>query len=128
MDLEGKHVVIIGGSSGWGWPPRPGRRRRERGHDRVERPGRLDAALAALPGGCSGVVVDVRSEASVAGALAGIGELDHLVYTAGDSVVPRPLAQVPPEEARRLLDVRFWGAVAAVRHAAPGSGRAARSC
>ena len=51
---------------------------------------RLDAALAALPGGCDGVVADARSEASVAEALAQIGELDHLVYTAGDSVVPRP--------------------------------------
>jgi NAD(P)-dependent dehydrogenase (short-subunit alcohol dehydrogenase family) len=55
----------------------------------------------------------------VAEALAGVGELDHLVYTAGDSVAPRPLEQVSMEEARSLFDVRFWGAVAAVKHAAP---------
>jgi NAD(P)-dependent dehydrogenase (short-subunit alcohol dehydrogenase family) len=55
----------------------------------------------------------------VAEALARIGELDHLVYTAGDSVIPRPMAQVPLDEARQLFDVRFWGAVTAVRHAAP---------
>jgi hypothetical protein len=64
----------------------------------------------------------------VAEALARIGELDHPVYTARDSVVPQPLAQVPLDEARRLFDVRFCGVVTAVRHAAPGSGRAARSC
>ena len=120
MDLEGKHVVIIGGSSGMGLATAAGAAAAG-AKVTIASSGqsRLDAALAALPGGCSGVVVDARSEASVAEALAQIGQLDHLVYTAGDSVVPRPLAEVPLDEARRLFDVRFWGAVAAVRHAAP---------
>ena len=120
MDLAGKHVVIIGGSSGMGLATAAsaagaGAKVTIASSDQS----RLDAALAALPGGCNGVVVDARSEASVAEALAGIGELDHLVYTAGNSVTPRPLAKVSLDEARRLFDVRFWGAVAAVRHAAP---------
>ena len=120
MDLQGKHVVIIGGSSGMGLATAAGAAAAG-AKVTIASSGqsRLDAALAALPGGCGGVVVDARSEASVAEALTRIGELDHLVYTAGDSVVPRPLAQVPLDEARRLLDVRFWGAVTAVRHAAP---------
>jgi len=119
MDLDGKHVVIIGGSSGMGLATAAGAAAAgAKVTIASSDQSRLDAALAALPGGCDGVVADVRSEASVAEALAGIGELDHLVYTAGDSVVPRPLAQVPLDEARQLFDVRFWGAVAAVRHAA----------
>ena len=32
---------------------------------------------------------------------------------------PRPLADLSLDEARQLFEVRFWGAVAAVRHAAP---------
>jgi NAD(P)-dependent dehydrogenase (short-subunit alcohol dehydrogenase family) len=79
---------------------------------------RLYAALAALPGGCNGVVVDARSESSVTEALAGIGELDHLVYTAGDSLAPRPLGVVSLDEGRRLSGVRFW-AVTAVRPRRP---------
>jgi NAD(P)-dependent dehydrogenase (short-subunit alcohol dehydrogenase family) len=120
MDLAGKHVVIIGGSSGMGLATAAGAAAAG-AKVTIASSGqsRLDAALAALPGGCSGVVIDARSEASVAEALARIGELDHLVYTAGDSVIPRPLAQVPLDEARQLFDVRFWGAVTAVRHAAP---------
>src|SRR5580700_9818351 len=96
MDLEGKHVVIIGGSSGMGLATAAGAAAAG-AKVTIASSGqsRLDAALAALPGGCSGVVVDVRSEASMAEALARIGELDHLVYTAGDSVVPQPLPQVP---------------------------------
>jgi NAD(P)-dependent dehydrogenase (short-subunit alcohol dehydrogenase family) len=120
MDLKGKRVVIIGGSSGMGLATAAaaaaaGAQVTIASSDQS----RLDAALAALPGGCNGVVVDARSEASVAEALASIGELDHLVYTAGDSVVPRPLREVSLEEARRLFDVRFWGAVTAIRRAAP---------
>jgi NAD(P)-dependent dehydrogenase (short-subunit alcohol dehydrogenase family) len=120
MDLEGQHVVIIGGSSGMGLATAAGAAAAG-AKVTIASSGqsRLDAALATLPVGCSGVVVDVRIEASVAEALARIGELDHLVYTAGDSVIPQPLAQVPLDEARRLFDVRFWGAVTAVKHVAP---------
>jgi len=120
MDLEGKHVVIIGGSSGMGLATAAGAAAAgAKVTIASSGQGRLDAALAALPDGCEGVVIDARSEASVAGVLARIGELDHLVYTAGDSVTPRSLDEVPLDDARRLFDVRFWGAVTAVRHAAP---------
>jgi len=120
MDLDGKNIVIIGGSSGMGLATATaaaaaGAAVTIASSDKT----RLDTALAALPAGCAGAVIDTRSEASVAEALSRIGELDHLVYTAGDTVVPRPLAEVTPEEARQLFEVRFWGAVAAVRHAAP---------
>ena len=104
MDLQGKHVVIIGGSSGMGLASAAGAAAAgAKVTIASSDQSRLDAALAALPGGCNGVVVDARSEASVAEALAGIGELDHLVYTAGDSVTPQPLDQVPLDEARRLI-------------------------
>jgi NAD(P)-dependent dehydrogenase (short-subunit alcohol dehydrogenase family) len=82
MDLAGKHVVIIGGSSGMGLATAAaaavaGAKATIASSDQS----RLGAALAALPGGCDGVVADARSEASVAEALAGIGELDHLWCT-----------------------------------------------
>ncbi|HEY1702339.1 MAG TPA: SDR family oxidoreductase [Trebonia sp.] len=120
MGLDGKNIVIIGGSSGMGLATAvaaaaAGAAVTIASSDKS----RLDTALAALPADCTGAVIDTRSEASVAEALARIGELDHLVYTAGDTVTPRPLTEVTLEEARRLLDVRFWGAVAAVKHAAP---------
>jgi NAD(P)-dependent dehydrogenase (short-subunit alcohol dehydrogenase family) len=119
LDLDGKNIVIIGGSSGMGLATAAaaataGAAVTIASSDKS----RLDTALAALPAGCAGAVIDTRSEASVAAAFDRIGELDHLVYTAGDRVTPRPLTEVTPEEARQLFEVRFWGAVAAVRHAA----------
>jgi NAD(P)-dependent dehydrogenase (short-subunit alcohol dehydrogenase family) len=120
MDLDGKKIVIIGGSSGMGLATAAAAAAAGAAVTIASsNKSRLDAALAALPAGCAGTVIDTRSEASVAEALSRIGELDHLVYTAGDSVTPRPLTQVTMEEARQLLEVRFWGTVAAVKHAAP---------
>jgi NAD(P)-dependent dehydrogenase (short-subunit alcohol dehydrogenase family) len=80
---------------------------------------RLDAALGKLPDGCAGLVVDVRDESQVAAALDEIGELDHVVITAGDSFARRRLTEMGPGEARAALEVRFWGAVTVVVHAAP---------
>ena len=120
MDLNGRKIVIIGGSSGMGLATAAaaataGAAVTIASSDQT----RLDRALAALPDGCAGAVVDTRSEASVAGAFDQIGELDHLVYTAGNTVTPRALTEVTLEEARQLSEVRFWGAVTAVKHAAP---------
>jgi NAD(P)-dependent dehydrogenase (short-subunit alcohol dehydrogenase family) len=120
VDLNGRNIVIIGGSSGMGLATAAaaataGAVVTIASSDQS----RLDTALAALPAGCAAIVIDTRSETSVAEAFDRIGELDHLVYTAGNAVTPRPLADVTMDEARRLSEVRFWGAVTAVKHAAP---------
>ena len=61
-------------------------------------------------------MADTRSEAAL---FDRAGELDHLVYTAADAVGPRPLKDLSLDGARQLFEVRFWGAIAAVKHAAP---------
>ena len=120
MTLTGQKVVVIGGSSGMGLATA-----RAAAHAGASvtiassDKGRLDAALATLPEGADAVVVDSADEDTIAALFEHVGELDHLVYTAGDPVAPRPLVDQSLDEARRKLDVRFWGAVAAVKHAAP---------
>jgi NAD(P)-dependent dehydrogenase (short-subunit alcohol dehydrogenase family) len=123
MALNNQRVVVIGGSSGMGLATAraaaaAGASVTIASSDQA----RLDAALATLaglPGNCDGAVADTRSEASLAALFAGVGELDHLAYTAGDAAAPRPFADLSLEEARQGFEVRFWGAVAAVRQAAP---------
>lgn len=120
MALTGHRVVVIGGSSGMGLATaraaaRAGASVTIASSDK----GRLDAALAELPDGCAGVVADTTDENAVAALFQQVGRLDHLVYTAGDAVAPHPVAELPLAEARRRLDVRFWGSVAAVKHAIP---------
>ena len=110
MTLTGQRVVVIGGSSGMGLATARAAAQAgaavtiaSSGKDR------LDAALADLPAGCEGIAALFEH----------VGRLDHLVYTAGDSVSPQPLVEASLADARQRLDVRFWGTVAAVKHAVP---------
>ena len=120
MSLANQRVVIIGGSSGMGLATA----RAAAAAGAVvtiasSNKGRLDAALAELPGTCDAEVIDTRDEASVADLFDRIGSLDHLVYTAGDAFTPRPLADLPLSEARQGFEVRLWGEITAVKYAAP---------
>jgi len=120
MTLDGQKIVVIGGSSGMGLATA-----RAAALDGAEvtiasrRQDRVDAALAELPAGCVGTALDVRVEAEVASLFERLGELDHVAFTAGDAFTPRPLVDLSLDDARTVLDVRFWGAVAVIKHAAP---------
>jgi NAD(P)-dependent dehydrogenase (short-subunit alcohol dehydrogenase family) len=120
MSLDGQKVVVIGGSSGMGLATA-----RAAALDGAEvtiassRQERVDQALSELPGGCAGTALDVRDETQVAALFERLGELDHVAFTAGDAFTPRPLADVGLGDARAILDVRFWGALAVIKHAAP---------
>jgi NAD(P)-dependent dehydrogenase (short-subunit alcohol dehydrogenase family) len=120
VTLQGQKIVVIGGSSGMGLATA-----RAAAFEGAEvtiassRQKRVDAALSELPEGCAGVVVDVRDEANVAAVLERVGDLDHLVFTAGDSFTPRRLADLGLSDAHAVLDVRFWGAVTVIKHASP---------
>ncbi|MBR7834424.1 SDR family oxidoreductase [Actinospica durhamensis] len=120
MALTDQRIVVIGGSSGMGLAT--AQAAAEAGavvtiasssRERVE------AARAGLPDNCDGVVLDVRDEAAVADLFADIGELDHVVFTAGDQADRRALKDLPLAEARRGFEVRLWGAVAVAKHASP---------
>ena len=120
MALTGQRIVVIGGSSGMGLAT---------AHAAAAAGAvvtiassskeRIDAALAELPDSCDGAALDVRDEAAVADLFARVGELDHVVFTAGDQAERRALKELPLDQARRVLDVRFWGAVAVAKHAGP---------
>jgi NAD(P)-dependent dehydrogenase (short-subunit alcohol dehydrogenase family) len=119
MALSDQRIVIIGGSSGMGLATaRAAAAAGAAVTIASSDQGRLKAALAELPDTCDGAVVNTRDEADVAALFARVGELDHVVYTAGDTVRPQPLADLPLDAARELFEVRFWGATAAVKHAA----------
>ena len=119
MALTGQRIVVIGGSSGMGLAT---------AHAAAAAGAvvtiassskeRIDAALAELPDSCDGAALDVRDEAAVADLFARVGELDHVVFTAGDQADRRALKELPLDEARHTFDVRFWGAVAVAKHSA----------
>jgi NAD(P)-dependent dehydrogenase (short-subunit alcohol dehydrogenase family) len=118
--LTNRRIVVIGGSSGMGLATaRAAAAAGAAVTIASSSRARLDAALAGLPGNCTGAVADVRSEADLADLFSQVGELDHLVCTAAAAAGQRPLQDTPLDAARQLFEVRFWGAIAAVKYAAP---------
>ncbi len=120
MTLTNHHVLVIGGSSGMGLAT--ARRAAEQNAAVTitsTNADRLSAALKQLPAGTEGAVVDLTDGDSIARLFGDIDQLDHLVITAGDPVGPMPVASTAIPQLRTLLEVRFWGAVAAVQHAVP---------
>jgi NAD(P)-dependent dehydrogenase (short-subunit alcohol dehydrogenase family) len=119
MSLAGKTVVAIGGSSGIGFAI--ARLARELEAEVViasSDPAKVAAAVARLPG-ARGEVVDVRDEASVAAFFERLGGLDHLTLTSGDwgGSMFTATRDIDLAQAQARLQVRLWGAVAAIKHA-----------
>jgi NAD(P)-dependent dehydrogenase (short-subunit alcohol dehydrogenase family) len=73
-------------------------------------------ALAALPDGAEGHALDLSDEAQVGALFARIGALDHLVYTAGEALQLGELDATALAQARQAFELRYWGALAAVKH------------
>jgi len=79
---------------------------------------RIEAAAKKLGRGATGHVVDVRDEASVAAFFEAAGAFDHLVFTAGDwGQMTGPTRELDIEASKSRMEVRFWGAARAAKHA-----------
>ncbi|BBC92532.1 MULTISPECIES: SDR family oxidoreductase [Streptomyces] len=119
MGLRGQRVVVLGGTSGIGFAVAEGAVRE--GAEVVvasRRRESVDAALKRLPEGARGEVLDTTDEAAVRGFFEGLGAFDHLVYTAGETLLLESVADTELDRAQRFLDTRLWGAYRAVKHGA----------
>lgn len=119
MALQGKRIVVIGGTSGIGLAVADGAARD--GADVVvgsSSAEKIAAAAGRLPQG-QAHPVDVRDEGSVEAFFARVGAFDHLVFTAGDWGPARgvSLAELDRAAADSLFAVRFWGAFTAAKAA-----------
>jgi NAD(P)-dependent dehydrogenase (short-subunit alcohol dehydrogenase family) len=119
--LQDRRVVVIGGSSGIGFAVAE-RVLREGAQAVIGSSGaaRVEDAVKRLGPGASGSAVDVRDEASVAAFFDHTGPFDHLVFTAGDWDALRRggvVAELDLAAASAIFSVRFWGALAAIKHA-----------
>jgi NAD(P)-dependent dehydrogenase (short-subunit alcohol dehydrogenase family) len=82
-------------------------------------PANVEAAVGRLGNRASGHSVDVKDEANVAAFFETVGSFDHLVFTAGDwgGRGARTLAETDLARAADQAAVRYWGAIAAIKHA-----------
>ncbi len=120
--LEGRHIVILGGSSGIGFAVAEA----ALAAGATVRIGstnaaKIEDALARLGPQASGAIVNTTDEASLAAFFGSLGQIDHLVHTAGDRL-PRGLAIGPEFDlaaAQGAMGARFWGPLLAIKHALP---------
>src|SRR6185312_5334129 len=102
MDLHGQRVVILGGTSGIG----------------------LATAKAAARCGAEVTVVsrqpaDLTDQALVCRLFGDLGDIDHLVFTAGEPLALMDMAALNLDKAREFFALRYFGALWAVHAAAP---------
>jgi NAD(P)-dependent dehydrogenase (short-subunit alcohol dehydrogenase family) len=118
--FESQRIVILGGTSGIGLAT--AERAAADGATVIvasSSPDRIDAALERLPASAEGYTVNVRHEEEIRDLFNRLGSFDHLAFTAGETLQIGGIANTDLSAARRALDVRLWGAYAAVKHAVP---------
>src|SRR5271163_1027068 len=117
MNFQGKRIVVLGGSSGIGLAVAQAAARE--GAAMViasSRRERVDEALKTLPAGAEGRALDLTDEPAVRALFGGLGSIDHLVFTAGESLQLDRLANTEIEAARRFFSLRYWGAYLSAKY------------
>ncbi|KAL5529789.1 hypothetical protein ACEPAG_5776 [Sanghuangporus baumii] len=125
--LAGKTVLIVGGSSGIGYGVAKASllSRASKVIIASSSKARVEAALVRLQnditatgliveGTTSGEVVNAKDSKNVKDLLERVGEIDHLVWTSGDSL-RTSFPDIDLDANKDVFDVRFWGAFAAAQ-------------
>jgi NAD(P)-dependent dehydrogenase (short-subunit alcohol dehydrogenase family) len=116
MSLKNARVLVIGGTSGIGLGVASAVA--ERGAIPIvvsRRQSSVDRALSQLPEHARGATVDLTDPSALERLAADIGDIEHLVFTAGESLALVSLADLTPEIINRYYQTRLVGALSAVR-------------
>jgi NAD(P)-dependent dehydrogenase (short-subunit alcohol dehydrogenase family) len=118
--LDDKKVIVLGGSSGIGYAVAQ-YALAEGAHVVIgsSHAGRVEAAVTALGTNAEGHALHLTDEHATQAFFNMAGSFDHLVFTAGDSLRLGEIAATDLSLARRTFDIRYWGALAAVKDASP---------
>jgi NAD(P)-dependent dehydrogenase (short-subunit alcohol dehydrogenase family) len=122
MTLKDQRIVALGGTSGIGLAVAEAALDEDAfvivASNNAQHVGEARARLSSRsPSHCTTELLDVTHEEAVAEFFDRIGSFDHLVYTAGDDLPLGRLADTDVSVERGRFEVRFWGAVMAVKHA-----------
>jgi NAD(P)-dependent dehydrogenase (short-subunit alcohol dehydrogenase family) len=117
MPLQGKSVLIIGGSAGIGRATAAMALANGASVTIASRSEEHLAEAKKLLGSVKTCVMDVRDARAMEYCFESLEPLDHLVFTAAE-IAASPFLQTEIESARKLFDVKFWGQFAAAQSAA----------
>ncbi|AYB31588.1 SDR family oxidoreductase [Chryseolinea soli] len=118
FSLEGKRIIVLGGSSGIGLATAMAAGMEGAGVVIASsNQARMEAAIKRLPSTAKGYVVDLSEESQIRDFFKSIGKFDHLVYTAGENISISAIAASDAAHARKYFDIRYWGAYLSVKYA-----------
>jgi NAD(P)-dependent dehydrogenase (short-subunit alcohol dehydrogenase family) len=115
--MQNKRVVILGGSSGIGLAV--GQQAASQGAQVViasSKTERVQSAVESIGGNAEGHTLDLSDEQAIETLFTKLGAIDHLVFTAGDSLRIHDLAATDLKQARLAFELRYWAALAAVKY------------
>jgi NAD(P)-dependent dehydrogenase (short-subunit alcohol dehydrogenase family) len=117
--IQGKVILIVGGSSGIGrsiakLAVREGAAVTVASRSAVKR----QAEITTYIGDVSTLEVDITSEASIKGMLEKIRHIDHLVVTAKEAVKIIPFKNSDINDVKKSFETKFWGQYRLVKLAA----------
>jgi NAD(P)-dependent dehydrogenase (short-subunit alcohol dehydrogenase family) len=119
MDLHHQRVVVLGGTSGIGFATAKAAACLGAQVIVVSgRPASVDRAMADLPG-TDGRAADLTDADQVGRLFDDLGDIDHLVYTAGEPLALTSLDTLNLKQAREFFNLRYFGALWAVHAALP---------
>jgi NAD(P)-dependent dehydrogenase (short-subunit alcohol dehydrogenase family) len=119
-NLHGKKLIVLGGSSGIGFATAKAAAAEGAivtiisGNQQ-----RIHEALQQLPAGSTGIAADLSKEDNIRVLFSDMEKFDHMVYTAGENIRISPIGSSDIDAAKQYFNIRYWGAVAAVKYGAP---------
>lgn len=117
MDLNGKKVIVFGGSSGIGLAT--AKKASLMGASVIivsSKRQKIDAALTELPQGTQGHAADLSKEENIRQLFNLTGKFDHMIYCAGENLSLSKINDTDIAQAGDFFSIRFWGAFAAVKY------------
>jgi NAD(P)-dependent dehydrogenase (short-subunit alcohol dehydrogenase family) len=118
VGLSQQRVVVLGGSSGIGLAV--AQQVVAQGASAViasSNADRVKEAVGTLDGKAEGRTLDLSNEHDVENFFQRLGDFDHLVFTAGDTLQLNELVATDLNKARRAFELRYWAVLAAVKYA-----------
>src|SRR5258705_13206452 len=119
-ELSGKRIVVLGGSSGIGLAV--AQQAATQGATAIiasSNADRVKKAVATLGAKAEGHAFDLSNESDIKNFFQKVGDFDHLVFTAGDTLQLNELVETDLTKARHAFELRYWAALPAVKYASP---------